>query len=331
MGIQAKKHKNGFWYAEGTVGGKRIRRSLKTRSQAEAEEKVIQWAAKLQKAEIYGVESVSVFEQAALSYLKNGGDTRFIEPLLKHFRGRALRSITPREIREAADILYPLSGPATKNRQVITPTRAIINHGHDEGLCKSIRVKQFQTPKPQRKAASPSWIIKFRREASAQDKPHLAALAWFMLETGARISEALKLEAKNLDKRKLKAKFETTKNGKTYEKAISRTLCDELMNLPSENTIFMYKSRHSVYGPWKSTCKGAGIEYITPHQAGRHSFATLLRNNGEDAISIAQAGGWKSIRLVQDVYCHETAASRRAAQIIDKELTKAEEDQKNKL
>ncbi|MDZ5697814.1 hypothetical protein [Chelativorans sp. M5D2P16] len=46
-------------------------------------------------------------------------------------------------MREAARILYPGASPATWNRQVVTPVRAIINFAAEEGLCDHFRMKRF--------------------------------------------------------------------------------------------------------------------------------------------------------------------------------------------
>jgi hypothetical protein len=58
-----------------------------------------------------------MFEDAAFAYLQDGRDGRFLKPLLKHFRGRALRSIKPKDIRDAAKKLYPAGSAATLNRR----------------------------------------------------------------------------------------------------------------------------------------------------------------------------------------------------------------------
>ena len=77
-------------------------------------------------------------------YLDQGGEDRFLLPLLNYFGKEPLAKITPGRIRTAASTLYPDAGPATWNRQVITPARSIINCAHDSGLCPPIRVRQFK-------------------------------------------------------------------------------------------------------------------------------------------------------------------------------------------
>ena len=80
----------------------------------------------------------------------------------------------------------------------------------------------------------------------------------------------------------------------------------DLANLkPRGGKVFGYTSRHSVYGPWKTTCERAGIPYVPPHQAGRHSFATeAVTRQGVDAKTAMDMGGWKSSRLFNETYVH---------------------------
>lgn len=311
-----------YYYVSGTVAGKRIRQSLKTSDREKAEQLKAHIESRLWNASIYGPESVAVFEDAALSYLEDGGEGRFVPPLLKHFRGRPLREITGKEIRSAAKALYPAGSAATRNRQAIAPARAIINHAADQGLCSPVRVKQFANEKPTRKAASLDWLVSFRESAA----PHLAALAWFMFETGARISEAINLRPGDIDEINRRANLGKTKNGEHYHASFSAELRAELSNLtPRNGRIFGYKSRHSIYGPWATACKRANIPYIPPHQAGRHSLATTLEKEGWSANAIAQAGRWKSVRLVQDTYIHTDDKGKEAASQIGAQISQREE------
>lgn len=324
MSLKIKCHANGTWYAAGTVGGKRIRKSLGTRDQAKAEEARAQLEARLWSASIYGVQQVALFEDAALSYLQDGHDTRFVAPLIKHFRGTPLRQITPKDVRDAARKLYPGCGPATLNRQGIAPARAIINHAAQEGLCDPIRVRQFPVDPPKRQAVGMDWMQAFMTCARERGQTRLALLAWFMFETGARVGEAVRLRDGDIDQINRRARLGRTKNGDHQTAAISAELRDALAKLAARNgKVFGYRSRHSVYGPWKTTCKMAEIHYVPPHQAGRHSLATHLNAEGWSPNDIARAGRWKSVRLVQDTYIHADDRGADAASLIGKNLAKA--------
>ncbi|HYN00270.1 MAG TPA: tyrosine-type recombinase/integrase, partial [Aestuariivirgaceae bacterium] len=79
-----------------------------------------------------------------------------------------------------------------------------------------------------------------------------------------------------------------------------------LANLKTrKGRVFGYEHRWSVYKPWKRACKAAGILYVPPHQAGRHTFATeMIVRNKRDPQTTAELGGWKSVKLLLERYVH---------------------------
>lgn len=104
------------------------------------------------------------------------------------------------------------------------------------------------------------------------------------------------------------------KNGEIGFAHFSKALRDDLANLaPTNDLVFGYKSHHSVNGGWANICKDVGIDRVPPHQAGRHSLATALPKAGWQPKDIANAGSWKSVRLIQDIYVHTEGKSPDAA------------------
>jgi integrase len=321
MPLKKKKHSNGVFYATGTVAGRRVRQSLGTRDKQQAEEARAQLEARLWAESVYGAGTTCMFEDAAVAYLQDGRDGRFLEPLLKHFRGRALRSIKPKDIRDAAKKLYPAGSAATLNRQVIAPARAVINHAAQEGWCDSITVRQFSVEKPKRTAIGADWILAFQKEAERRSNKRLSLLCRFLFETGTRISEAVRLTPADIDHVNRRANLGKLKNGEVGFANFSEALRKDLVDLaPINGRVFGYESRHSIYGVWKNVCKAAGIPYVPPHQAGRHSFASALHAAGWKDKDIADAGRWKSVRLVQDTYIHTEDRSLAAADLMGEKL-----------
>jgi integrase len=326
MPLKKKKHKNGVYYATGTIAGRRIRQSLGTRDKRQAEEARAQLEARLWAESVYGSSATVMFEDAALAYLQDGHDGRFLEPLLKHFRGRAVRSITPKDIRDAARKLYPAGSAATLNRQAIAPARAIINHAAQQGWCNPITVQQFSVEKPKRTAIGPDWVRSFQQEAERRGNKRLSLLCRFLFETGTRITEAVRLTPADIDHINRRADLGKLKNGDYHFAHFSPGLRDQLANLaPVNGRVFGYKSRHSVYGVWKRVCEKAEIPYVSPHQAGRHSFASALHAVGWNGKDIADAGRWKSVRLVQDTYIHTEDKSLEAADLMGEKLASPSE------
>jgi integrase len=193
------KLRNKIYYATGTIAGQRIRQSLETSDKSRAEELCALYEARLWKRHSYGEAAVRTFEEAAMSYMDAGGERRFLPPLLVHFKGRSVAMIGAGDIRTAAAALYPKASPATWNRQVVTPARAVLNHAHELDWRPPLRVRQFKTIKPSRIAIREDWLAAFETKARSRNKPQLAALARFMFDTGARVSEALRLTWSDID------------------------------------------------------------------------------------------------------------------------------------
>lgn len=314
--------RDGVWYAVGTFNGKRIRKSLRTRVEETAKEQCALYEAKLWKRHSYGEEAVRTFEEAALSYMQQGGEARYLPKLLKHFKGRALGSIKPAEIRDAALVLYPKDKPSTRNRQCISPARAVINHGHDRGWCGHIKVKAFDVPKSRKnKPVDRAWIDAFMAEADRRSLYHLSACVLFMHQTGARVSEAINLMGEHVDLSTRSVLLAKTKTEEWVPRYLTAEMVARIASLsPTEGRrVFYYTSRQAVNRRIKAMCEHIGIEVRSTHAAGRHSFATNAMNGGARVKDAMEAGGWKSAALFMQTYVHSDEAGRNVAGIFDRE------------
>jgi integrase len=314
--------RDGIWYATGTVAGQRIRKSLGTRDKGTADELRAQYEARLWKRHTYGEAAVRTFDEAALSYLQQGGERRYIPKVLKHFKGRAVGSIKPAEIRGAALALYPNASPATRNRQAIIPARAVVNHAHDLGWCGAIRVKQFDVPKSRKnKPVDRSWMERFMAEADRSGLPHLAACVLFMQQTGARVSEAINLTGEYVDLGERVALLEKTKTDEWSPRQLTSELVARMaaLGLESGKRVFGYTDRQAVNRRIKAVCARAGIEPRSSHAAGRHTFATSAIDGGAKIKDAMDAGGWKSAALFMQTYVHSIEAGKNIAEIFDRQ------------
>lgn len=312
------KWKNGWAQLHGTgPNGERIRKTLKTRDPKQAEEARTDYESRLWKRGLYGETEVITFEECALAYIEDGGDKRFIMPMANHFSGRRLKDIRPKDIRDAAREIYPLAKAATHNRQAITPARAVINFGHQQGWCAAIRVKHFEAEKPKRRSVNRTYIDTLIQECN----PHLVALVLFLHQTGRRIGEAMQVEPVHLDLKRKTISIAKTKNGDGFTAHLTAELTVTLADLkPRSGLVFGYQSRSAVRNALRRATSRAGLPYLGTHQIGRHSFATTLSNEGWSSKAIAEAGGWKSVRLVSEVYEHPDNAAQTAAKVFGKKL-----------
>lgn len=308
---------DGWAYAFGTgPDGKRIRQSLKTQDARRAEEARAHLEARLWKLHHYGAEAVVTFDEAALAYARDGGETRFLVQVAEQLKGRVLREITPNMIRDAARRAYPNAKPATLNRQGIVPARAVLNYAHTQGWCGAVRVKSFDVPVTRKVAVTQAYLDALR--------PHIPHRAWalmmFLHYTGRRVGEALALTPDRLNG--TRAVFHDTKNGEDAVAVMPLALADVLAGLePRNGLVFGYADRSSLYATLRRGCRKAGLPYLGTHQVGRHSYATALDGAGWTAKQIADAGGWKSPALVQKTYVHTDETQAKAAKLLGKKLT----------
>ena len=317
------QEREGIWYAVGTVGGKRIRQSLKTRDRERAAEQKALLDARLWKRASFGEEAVRTFEEAAVSYLEQGGEKRYVPAILKHFKGRTIGSIKPAELRAAALKIYPTASPATRNRQAIIPARAIINHAHDLGWCGPLKVKMFDVPKSNKHApVDRNWLNKFLAQADKDNLPHLAGCVLFMNQTGARVSEAINLLGEHVDLGERIAVLAKTKTDEWSVRHLTAELVVRMakLGIVEGERVFSYTDRSAVNRRIKEVCKRAGIAPRSTHSAGRHSFGTNAMSVDKPDIKAAMdAGGWKSAKLFLETYVHSKDAGKSLAEKFDKQ------------
>lgn len=336
--MRAKPHRSkglvlraidGVWHVSGTVAGNRIRKSLGTRDEKQAQILKADYEGKLWKRHQLGEEAVRTFEEAAVEYLKhggkdgNGGDGRFLPKVLQHFRGRLVASIKPAELRSMANTLYPGAAASTKNRQAIAPARSVIMYAHQLGWCGAIRVDQFKVPKSRKhKPVNREWIEKFMAEADRRKLPHLSALVLFIHTTGTRISEACRIEGQDVS---LSDRVVVLGKTKT-EEWVTRHLTVEVMariqglGLVEGERVFGYTDPKAVNRVMKRVAKDAGIEQLSSHSVGRHSFATNSLAAGASIKNAMDAGGWKSARLFMEMYVHSAEAGKSVAELFDRQI-----------
>lgn len=297
-----KLYKRGeVWHFRGTVAGRRLRGSTGTTQKAIAERVAAELDAKTWKHRFDGPQAVLTFAQAAIQYRAAGKSTRFLERIEDYWKDTLIKDITAGAIRQSAVSLYPRAAGATRNRQVIIPTQAIINHAADHELCQRIRVKRYKTESKVKEPATMAWVDAFMAHA----KPHLGCLALFMFLTGARVSEAMSVEWEDVDLRKKTVLIRQTKIGKERIAHLPQKLIIALGNLPKVKgrPVFWYTARSNAIRVWRSVCKRARIPVLSFHCC-RHGFATALLQAGVDVVTVSKLGGWATPRLVLETYGH---------------------------
>jgi integrase len=331
MSIKLYRRKGStVWHYRGTVAGNRLRGSTRTASREIAARLASEIENKQWKCRLDGPQEVLTFPKAVSLYLAAGKSERFIHRLEDYWKNTKVKDITAGAIKKCAIELYPDACGATRNRQVIVPVLAIINHCAELELCPPIKVKKrFQVETKIKKPVTLEWLDAF---CVAADRPDVAALALFMFATGCRISEALRVRWDDIDFKERKVLIRKTKSKREREPSLPPRVLHVLANLPRSNSRptqpFAFAGHSSALGAWERAIEAAGIEPLTFHCC-RHGFATTLLHSGVDVVTVAKLGGWASTQLVLTTYGHAQDNPRLTDGLFDTELTQAETKSSN--
>lgn len=289
------------WHYRGTVAGRRLRGTTGTANKETAARIAAGIEAREWKRNLDGPEAVLTFAQASMLYRAAGKSSRFLERIEDYWKDTLVKDMKAGAIRQSAIELYPNAVGATRNRQAIVPTQAVINFCADSELCPPIRVKRFPVSTKVRVHTTLEWIDRFREHAS----PHLGTMALFMFLTGARIGQAVRVQWDDIDFDKKQSLIRPSKTRKERIAHLPQPLIVALANLPrvGRKPVFQYKSPSSGYGAWLRCCERAGLRYISYHGT-RHGFATALLHKKVDVVTVAKLGGWASPKQVFETYGH---------------------------
>lgn len=118
MSLKVVRRKGRNWYIRGTVRGISVDESTGTDDREVAEAIRIKREAEILDRSVFGTKGTSTWLEAAVAYMENNGETRFMKPLNEHFGTTKLAQIDQTAVDCAARVLYPGAGPATLARQV---------------------------------------------------------------------------------------------------------------------------------------------------------------------------------------------------------------------
>jgi len=295
--------KNGTLQIEGTFQGVRVRESTGTTSRRLAAEK----KNRIETEILDGLrtnDGSPDFARAANLYMDKGGERRFLKPLLLELGRMKLRDITEETVSQAAHKLYPGRTPQTHIRQIYTPINRIFKIAQKAKLCPPTNFERPSVPKRRQSIVwvSDKWLFQVCKRAD----PYVRACMITMSFQGPRTGEAMRVMPKDIDFDDGYISFRDTKNGEPRQSKMAAPTVRALQALEMEDGVPVFRLNHRDYlcDQVKLACAYAHVDYFTPHQFGRHTFAARFLNAGHTLKELQHAGGWRSYNVVAETYGH---------------------------
>jgi integrase len=320
-----RRRDTGALVITGTVAGRRIRESAGTDNLKLAREVAALREAELLRGALLGTRATRVsFAQAAEAYLRAEPRRQrtkdMLARLLPHLRDETATSInqvTVDQLREK--LLAPDAKPATVVRSIIGPLSAVLHFAAARQWCDRPSFTAPRQDKGRTVWLRPAEYLALEAAAAG----HLRPLLRFLVSTGARLSEALELDWRQVDLAHARVEFIRTKNGKARLATLPPAALLALANMPApadgprEGRVFL-RPTHSghwasyadsdryqggqIRTAWAGACKRAGLAGFTPHDV-RHTWATWRYAVDRDPLALRDAGGWSSLTQVER-YAH---------------------------
>ncbi len=326
--FKRKTRDGGFvWHYRGTVDGRFLRGSTgtaqrKIAAQIASEVEAANWKRRLNSEgeDLRFPTAVEHYEKS-----RRGNDlrtARYIAKLEDYWRNTKVKDMTPGTIRQSAIDLYPGASGATWNRQVITPTQAIINYCAELELCPPIRIKRFKFEKKVKQPVTVEWLDIFCAHADKQ----MAALATFMFATACRISEARRLQWADIDFKERTILVRKTKNKQARTPNMPARLLVALANLDRDQPPFA-SPEISMRRTWDAVIERVakakpGFQRLTFHSC-RHGMATKLLRDGVDPVTAAGLAGM-SVQVMLSTYAHALNNARLTDRIFSTPIAREE-------
>lgn len=298
MPLKLYARPNGIFHIRGTVQGRRVDESSRTRVRAEAEQIKAKLEADLFTRAIYGDKAVATFAEAADLYTLTGKPADHLAPLLKRMGLTPLRDIDQEFVDRLALEMKPGSAPATRIRQIYTPISAVMNFVAPK-LCDPIKLV-----KPKGSGKRVDYLTPAEVETLLNFlPPYLSRLVTFYIATGCRASEALNLEWRDVSLGGERVVLWETKNysrGVTVQHRARKALPPR----PDRND-FVWLNQSGE--PWhgydavnlmlRRHCERNGFRHVHNHLF-RHTWATWAYAATRDLTFLMTQGGWKSATMV---------------------------------
>jgi len=342
------------WLIEFKVDGKRYRRSSRTNIKRKAVRLEEKWRQEIYdgKHQIGKINTLTI-EEAADRYFQTviqPKDSRektkksercCLNVIVRNFSPKTrLDAIQSADVARWRDqMLSNGAAPATVNRYLAS-LRAILNRAHSEWAALKTMPKFQLLPIQNHRCRVLSRDEENRiLEVS---KPHLRNLVIILVDTGARLSEALDLLWDNVDSdsaNKASITLMRTKNGLPRRIPLTARATKLLLGLRANRTdfnkpVFLYNAPGTAnpvpfknpHRAWKTALREAGVDQSLRIHDLRHTFASRLVSKGVPIFDVSKLLGHKSITMTMR-YAHLAPVAFESAieKLDDHKLSKGPE------
>lgn len=322
--------RNGHWYLNVTINGKRIRKAIKearTRSQAEKAERILRDEIFEKRFGEGGFRTFSDFvEKDYKPYAKEhkrgfNVELSILRVLIERFGKKRLIDITPKDVQSfqierAAEITSrkQLRSKSTVNRDVAVLS-AVLKLAKKYGEIKENPVKgkiQYYTKLNSRERVLSEFEEKVLFNTIKEDVKFSRQVE-ILLYTGMRRGELFKLEWQDIDLKEgfINFRKEITKTGKarivpmlSNVHKIFEFLSDENKTVSETDKIFPGKNWQASQFSTKFSdiCSDLGLKGLTIHSL-RHTFSTRCQKAGIDPFALKAILGHAKLSMT-DKYTH---------------------------
>lgn len=299
------------WQADAIVNGKRKRRTFDTKEQAElfeARQRITSGG--LSSPDPYATEGLTDFYKRTKGYLWGTTD----------------HAVTvDRQIKEAGKVLGNIPIGTFSQRHV----EDLISYYHDQGNSNSTVNRKFAAVGKLVRYAHRSGMLdkvpEFKRQKETEGRVRFLThveedrlfkwlafygersfdLSVFLVDTGARLSEALKLEGRDIDWKRKRVTFWETKAGNSRTVFLTKRAVEALRRSPDAERPFGDVNRWTYRDQWQKAKERAGMDtdkQVVPHVL-RHTCASRLVQNGVDLRRVQTWLGHKTMQMTMR-YAH---------------------------
>lgn len=303
------KKRGAVYHARGTVAGQRVYLSTGCRRRADADAWARRYEAELIARHAHGVDATYTLAEAALDYMHAGGERRFLGPILDYFGpDYLLRDLDNAAVNAAALTLFPEAAPATVNRCLITPLRAITTQAAEDGRTHWRKFRTRRGDRARTRWLRPAELDALLYHAGPALRPVIAGL----VGSGARVSELLGADAAHFYARSGEIWLDETKNDFPRMLRLPGRARDAILaaEVPAAGALFRRPGRARapyVLGAGRTPIKtafhraraaaGLGPD-VTPHTL-RHTWATWYYAATRDFGGLLDLGGWRVSDMAQ--------------------------------